>query len=938
MNLEEDGNAGNVTDNIQELSSPVNHELTPPRPDSERTVERPINERSSSGHIEDMRTMLRPHAPIVDHSGLLSSRGRLRSERPADRISMAPPSSRLARKTVTGRDKDVKTKTISTCSIKGPVSVDSHGHHLLLRSELLELEYLKNAFKDVSLNPEKWNSLCAIVKAQFGNESVSEKDVSKAREISGVIPTSIDIFKTRKIKLFHLLLQISKELILESASAVVYDCHLPHVAVELFAALHKDGCVSGEDFRQVGMQLAEALTMVVTNVDANISALRTGPRGQTVSMWAHFGGCWSRKSLKYNGVFELAFALMQSLVEDWGSSKDIFEDAKEPIAKLKISDERYDDFTSNESEGMARIVFPGSNRKLLRRTSQTSTVRAPTRDEVFRLSQLTTCMLLLDAHFRHSGKDKIVENFLGMNNPYREAQYSNCTTNMSSKTGKMGSDVADVTGDGNLNVNAEVEDNNSIKTTDLLNNGTKDFLEKCRVEVKARRQKLLNKVKLEVHEVLNSQAPNCSVEDSFLIDPKVVFDYTVKALKLIRGVECGDAMIAMLQLLGSLTQDWDVAEVGVKQGLIPLVLSLPHLERGAVRSVNHHTIRMLVRTILRHSLEDDGTLLESMINEIMGLAVEFQVLRSSRSVKALIESTSLLAARNMSCYITALHSCVMASGRDRTSEVDFVNQKPLTREERESVVANRLNVQEVVMGLCELTDLDSTIVSESNKSTQRKGFTNSRAVTSRSFDVVIFALNSLAEIFELSSVAAFAFIKAPSPNPNISGSALDYFFQTLLPFGLNYDRAVKNSSAEDAFDAHEISKHVVFIFVALCSKGASAHVEAVDALARAVKIESEKCVASGGILKGAASCLAAGGTRARVLKTIIKSNVGNDLARCLTTLDVDGDLKAEVCATVLKTLTTIGEAATYLSRVNVDDDFIFRDPLNRDWMEIRLSE
>lgn len=830
--------------------------------------------------------------------------------------------------------------------------VDVDGSFLLTHSVLIDLNGLEEVLEDAKFDHDEiqsmrhnWlNYVGGLGSGLGGGEDL--KKMSRKFSFYYIDPTTVERFKHRKKQLFDSLVVMTKEVINQSISHYA-GSHLPHIAAELFSALNKDGCMSSEDIRSICSKLADVLPMILSFLDGKAVADGAGLTGQTVSLLAHYGGWKSRNALANSEVFDLAFALMQGIVDDWIYEESVTEEASEPIEKLTITEENHEETAGSkwiESRNDTSVI-----RKSESQLSRESPVRVPTKEEVVKLSQLTTCMLLLDSHVRHRRKDDLLEN-VHIDTDGKQEAITKQPIQDESKPETMETDVAAING---INRNASVNENllpqreesssvardevNSEGQDVRMNNGDDgDTLEKHREEANSSRAELLDETKRRVWDAMNINRN--AREDTSRLDRTLICQYTLKVLKLLKRIECGDAIIAVLQLLGSLTREWDVTEFGIKEGIVDLLLGLPHLG-CSVRSVDCRIVRKHVRTILRHVLEDEDTLLEGMISEIKEVASgPLRTPRSSRGLKSLIESTAPLAARDITCYIKALHSSVMASGRDRTSHFDIVSQKTPTRKEVEAKVEKRQNVQQVVRGLCELTVVPSMRDGGSDSIAVRKpGVSSANSTTAGSYDLIKFALKTLAEMVEISRVAALAFVMTGSPSTEVFGSALDYLVQKLLPLGLNAERGGEKAGIENVYEAQDISKQVEQLFFALCSKGAGAHADAVDALAKAVRIEAEKGVANGGVLRGVSRCLGSG-TRSRVLKAVLNSSMGNDMARCLNKLDVEGDTQAEVCKGVLKSLSMISQAATHMARQNVGDDVLFAGRSSNGWMEFNDRE
>lgn len=815
---------------------------------------------------------------------------------------------------------NVSSKTV-------PRSAETDVQYLLFLSARTELWHLHCALKErQGISPKNIEALCDVAASQMGLPEAG-KDLNENDKDIRVKPVSVEKFKMRKKWLFDGLVKFTLSIIRESDGKNL-ESHVPYVAVGLLSALYKDGAISKEKSEEFSARLTEGLNQLLASADNE--PRERDFRGQFVSLWSHTGGCNARSWLEKSGLFRIAMEHLKRIIESWEQSDDCFNDASGPIEKLRISE------ADNDSIGVNKGISSLSSK-------ETRELRSPTETEVVKLGQLTTCLLVLDAQVRYKRKDDFVD--------LAQKRYAESSSEKRRKQGKMdmdaeGTDRRDTETNGEQATdqrreprNRRIEDDSSNVrgggkgNVDVVMKTSENELntDKEKEEAAQKREEVLTATLSIISKLVTPADVDMDVIRKNRVE---LLNHALSSLRIMKKLESGDALMAVLQLLGSLTQEWHVAEAAFKCGIVDMLLGLPHLEQRRVASVDCRVVRMLVRTILRQVMEDQDTLKEAMVSEIRDLATGTnRSPRSPHSLRSLIEATTPLAARDIQAYVCALQQCVSSSGSDRLSRVVVTNQRGMSRNEAEERLRNRQNVKKVISGLCGLLAINSAD-EEDRRKTERKVKDN----TSQNsvYELPKYALKTLSELAELSRVAAVAMITTVSPSNEVEGSALDYMVQKLLPLSIKMESKTGTVDMNLVNEGHDLCNGVQRVFLALCSKGAGAHNEAVEAFARAVAIEASRERACSGIIKGVAQCLGPG-TRSRVMRAVLKTSLANDLATCLSKLDLGGETGLDVSMCVLRALSLIGEAATHMARHGdqVGDDVSFGGRGGEAWMTLR---
>lgn len=902
--------------------------------------------------------------------GGASDSGDIATSTPSREPSPRPtPTERRNRGRGTGRSKQKSHKSKSLES-KGKevtlnVAADKDGPRLLEISLSHELKLLSAALEKSKIVPDSDIQIhCSLARTHIGltigTPEFLKDDYQKGSNVSvRTVSTAVDSFTTTKKDLFQSLLNVAR-FVIRGCEEHSYGRHLPYLAIELLSIIQKDGTLVHEGSEFAGL-LDKGLRLALDEQqisEEGVSALC----GQTAAIWSHYGGNHARRALQKCGTFRLAYDCLAKTVGDWESSMTgplVDIEATQPIKNLSITeDERSLDPT------LADVILKDSSQdgKHFEKLSATrkTVLRPVTRKEAVRLKQLTTCLLLLDASIRFEAMDRVIEcckateqakgDVSGQpakapGNKEGEKMDTDENPNDDSAGIERGIDSSDggtMNGEANKALGEVMRD--IFGTTPSAMEIDAKSVDEGEVELvfirnaaKETKADFVSKVKKQIANWMTTKAGDGI---STVFSKEGLLGMCLTLLKLWKGAEVGDALLAVLQVLASLTSNWHLAQTAIEGGVIAMLLELPHLEAGQSRSTDVRVVRLLTKTILRHLIEDPATLQEAMVAELRSVFSSGQSrARPAYSMKTLISSTSPMVARDLQCYISALTTAVRACESERRGELQLVEYKLLSTSEIEPILDGRPNVRHVVAAVSSLiTDSRIGDVSHDIDSHYSTPGVRNRGGSG----LARYALELLADFIEFAQVAAVAFIKTPSPSPEVPGSTLDHIIQRVLPL-----RAAQEERSGTALsmsrlspEREEMSNAARKVFLALCSRTANTHEEAVGALAKAAKLEADEREACPGVIAGLAQCIAPG-TKLRVLRVVLETEMANDLARSLRTLDLSIERNFEVASIVLRALSLIGQAATYLARHGDEttDDVPFGSNNARDpWGSLRERE
>eukprot|EP00178_Gracilaria_changii_P006504 TRINITY_DN212_c0_g1_i1.p1 TRINITY_DN212_c0_g1~~TRINITY_DN212_c0_g1_i1.p1 ORF type:complete len:2642 (+),score=394.56 TRINITY_DN212_c0_g1_i1:6610-14535(+) len=835
------------------------------------------------------------------------------------------------------RQEHAKTKIVSC-------NVEQDGANLLKRSIQKDIQLLRAALRQSSdVKPQEISELIKLAgKSITDYQSNANYGDAQDSETLKITPVSVDGFKKIKNDLSESLLEVVKDIVHHTRSR---NKDVSFLCVEILSALQKDGILSNQRLDDFTQLMKEGLVMSL-NSTQNAYAV-----GRVVTLWAHYGGYRGRQSLRNFLVFDLAFKTLRKLVSEWEAlSKDpnVDEEATQPIKQLSIKEEQSNSGGKGYSSRKRRYTERGP-REAPPSTPAVVSINVPrsmSKEEQTLARRITNCVLILDARYRYEFKDNIIDVSKrekdSKTGKHVEASGEEDKMEVEDKTGAMDRAINDAhpsklfCDDNNQNGAAEhVVDSPEGQSGDINMSspngqdlGTKSKSKEATIvsEELSRIKDLALKTKSAIVDHTNKQVseviPKVEVEESERVQRRSVLSICIQCLRMWRNVKAGDSLLATLQLLASLTRDWDLAKKASESGLVACLLDLRQLDSRSLHGPEYRGVRALVKTILRHIVEDPKTLKEAMMTEIQTVIGQPRP-RSPNTIKSLLISSAPLLSRDLNCFISAASQTIKT---DEHAQVQVQEQKPASLEDMRERLPDRPNVKEVIWGLVGLL-----VGRDGGDANSTKNVVSS-VMLNRNQELAQFALETLADLIQLFQIAAVAFLTAKSPSPAIQGSALDYVVQACLTSEPS-STFVSRSFSELISPNESLESPAQRLVQALCSKSANTHREAVHALAYAAKKEADKEVVNIDVISGIASCVTSG--TKRVLRAMLSTSLPNDLARSLKKMDTSISKHFEVTKSVLKALAWLGQAAGNTSK-NGDagnDDMAFPNSGSRPWWE-----
>lgn len=826
-------------------------------------------------------------------------------------------------------------------------TVDTDAAELLERSVRMDIRLLRSALKQsTKLEARETSEIVRVVhQAILDHQPINEQESMPSYEYLKILPVHIDTFKDIKQGMFQSLIEVIQEIV-QHAKRGTED--LSFLCVELLSALRQDGTLTNQSLKVISKVINESLTHALnTNPRQDISAV-----GRVATLLAHYGGYRSRMCLAENGVFELAFKTLRRLVSDLEAvSKDpnVDQEATQPIKQLSIKEDQGNGIARNTESRKRRFVERGTKDPQAFSPpikTESEVPHVPSRDEEVILHCMTSCMLLLDARYRYEFKDTLID-FSKAGIIYSDGDGhakkehhagDKMDTEAASGNGVERAIVqlTNALGDGSprseeAREDADVQPNDvdmeSLSGTasqkQAENNGGDVDEELARIKTIARKHKeaAIDRTVMAIREMV----PDFELDESQRLQRRSVFDICMQCIRMWRNMKVGDTLVACLQLMASITRDWDIAKKAYETGSVPVLLALPQLDTIVLHGTDYRTVRVLVKTILRHIVEDPKTLEEAMIAEIYSLVAQPRA-RSAFTVKYMLSASAPMMSRSMTSFVSAASHTVEAFELLAGSQLQLHEQGAPSFKDMVEKLNERPNIMEVVSALSHL------LVSKSKKDAGPvRSVVPSGSVNSNQ-DLTQFALETLAELIQLFQMAAVAFLSTKSPSKAVDGSALDYVVQTCLPFDSSNNYELPSlAGAIPPNDELSVSPTRKLLY-ALCSKSANTHNETIKALAAAAKVEAGREVVNVDAVRGIASCVTSG-TKLRVLRAMLKTDLANDLAKSLNKLDASVSKNFEVAAAVLKALAFLGQASAHIAMTgdSGDDEISFSSSSRRHW-------
>lgn len=812
--------------------------------------------------------------------------------------------------------------------------------HLSINRDLDDVSATISAIKSVSA--EDKTRLLAMISSIVAQEpstckktsrgSSRQKIMSRARHVSS------ENYKSSKKKLFQSLIPVAKAAITHEMGQG-NSSHASFVAVEILSILQKDKCLTEEvrlDFANVITKELERFLVSPKSMSNGINSV-VGVRVSFV--WAHYGGSQARNALKSSGVANIAFRTILEMSNSWeslGNAKIVDEEATKPIRDLTISEK----MDLEENLNLSPNASGAEKNKLT----------VPRKSQMQVMNCVTTCSLILDAFVRYHSRDSLIDHTTerpSKDETSMEVDDDPTTPKEGAVTPKEDTSAEDV-------VSSEKQDEKSKDASDSVAKMEVDEIIPVNIaeisrDAKSRAKKERNEATEKAVDELLTWTGTKSKKYELPFSAEELLNCAMKLISSLSGFEVGDCMIALLQLVCSLTSDFHMAKKFMDSDGVELLLSLPHLETKKARTTSAKMTRNLVRTILRHVLEDADTLREAMESEIrLLLHAGNGRSRPSTSTRSLVASSSGMIGRNLECFTRALATCTRARAGVNSAEqiLQTVEYTPLSMEHWMEESKKRANVVRVVGNL---TKLLAKPASATKAKDEKPGSIRKRR------GLKGFALSQLSELVQLCPVIAAEFLQVQSPDPEMKGSALDFIVQKLLPVDVGIGSTGRMFGGLQS-EQEQVADYARSLVVALMLNTPNAHKISVKALAEAVRIESEREVARGGVLKSVSLCILPC-RKMKVLREMIDSDVANHLAKCLDKLDMSegrnengsgnnvgssnssgtGNSNGQVASAVLKALSVIGSATEQMRNDGKEPDESEMVPSRDMWSSLRAG-
>mmetsp|Transcript_5334 Transcript_5334/g.22620 ORF Transcript_5334/g.22620 Transcript_5334/m.22620 type:complete len:2232 (+) Transcript_5334:290-6985(+) len=371
------------------------------------------------------------------------------------------------------------------------------------------------------------------------------------------------------------------------------------------------------------------------------------------------------------------------------------------------------------------------------------------------------------------------------------------------------------------------------------------------------------------------------------IDSAEIMDMVLKMLASPLA-ENPDCFIALVQLACGLTEDFETGKVFLQRGGVELIWSVRN-----VKSLSWNNVNALFRTLLRHLVEDDDTLLEAMEQEIRSL-LSANRFSSRLNLLGLVRLVLPVLHRDPELFVKAVaRTCRLNPSLEAISVPEALPK---------AYGDIGWNVHEVVRIL-----VDGMVLERSSPSLSEQDYMAGLRITS-------IALSRVTELVEWSSTCASAFLMAKAPSDS-EADAFDYVLNNLLPLPPRHPPPKDRATFGLLEDISEASRQ---LFAALCSVNSHVRARAVEAMARVCAREAESENPRPGMLKSIAMCFAL--LKEEAVALLFKLNIVASMARCLDKLDLSGIEAGDTGSAVLKSFVLLGQVATNMppSRNNAD--------------------
>lgn len=687
------------------------------------------------------------------------------------------------------------------------------------------------------------------------------------------------------------------------------------LGVELLLAMEQDGFLGIKMRKEYAALIASAYSST-SIISGSIALLKTG------AIWAHQGGYDVRRALADTGICDLAFSALRK------SCQSMEDDAVRPIEKLSISE--------------VAVTPSGSG-------DGPSALSPKAKFNADDLRKVNCTLLLLDAFVCYGAEDSIV-----------------AVSRSKAEDGEGGGKKSPIVSsrEQGLSGNRDVVDPSAPSPSAEKASMTVDTDDKGSLSDEAGDvQRVTAECEKQIEESLKTNGRELS---SFLF-AKVPFgdlnyrlrilDVCVRLLRAWSGVETGDALLAVLQLIGSLTKSPEVGKQFYDLGGVSLLLSMRELGFRPAGITDVRLVRSYARTILRHVVEDPVTLCEGMEVDLHrqicmdGLAGSYGNRQDTPSqpvllaLSVVLSWTKSMVERDPVVYTRALSKVAKLSDNNTHVLVDPTAKVGISG--ASEGVASRGNVAAVVDGLVNMLAPGEKVSSRRKLSgklpkvpippagpgvqlsamkspRQSAGFSRSRSAGAELLgEVPVFPLETLAELVATFPACASVFLLAQSPSPLVEGSALDFVVQRLLPapHPRTGGRTPDVIGSQSAY-LEKASAICRDLLTSMCRQGTSSE-HVIDSLTKAASLECSKSSPRPGAIMTYAECVQSL-RRPSVMRSFLKSGIADSLLQSLGKLDLGAAGMTEVLRAVLGAVDELGNTSQALQRAttsgNVSDE------------------
>uniref|UniRef100_A0A6T6CV04 HECT-type E3 ubiquitin transferase n=1 Tax=Compsopogon caeruleus TaxID=31354 RepID=A0A6T6CV04_9RHOD len=372
------------------------------------------------------------------------------------------------------------------------------------------------------------------------------------------------------------------------------------------------------------------------------------------------------------------------------------------------------------------------------------------------------------------------------------------------------------------------------------------------------------------------------------------------SIEILRKEDSPEVVSAILVLVASLTVDFETASKLVPVGLGVL------LSDKILAGPAHAKCSSLLRTIIRHVVEDPDTLEEAMVSELRNVVGGVRSGRIASSIRSIVSSTINLAMRNSELYCRALvMTCRLRGSAVVSPSGDAEVQRSPPRERRNVVV--------VVRALLSLLN-ESTISGKTDDDDETRNVVCKR---------VLFAVETLAELVLISPACCDVLFASNAPDGS-NRSAMRYILslERILPLTSGSGGSDRSTALVGAPIVRSIIRRTDHY-----------HVDAVKEL---VSFVDERLEHGMSLLPGVRTlivCLSPA-PPAHVLRTMIKHELDKKLAVYLDRIDATTLEGHELAEGILRRLEGLGQVSSKLA-IEARDDI---DEISDDGIGVAIDE